>query len=122
LVEDDPQVRQVTARTLRAGGYEIYAVDRPEAALSLPDNELCRIRLLITDVVMPGIDGRTLAKELCRRHPGLQVLYVSGYTHEAIDQGGVVDSGIEFLAKPFTASSLLSRVRAVLDGNPRLYP
>jgi FixJ family two-component response regulator len=64
---------------------------------------------------MPGMDGRRLAAELGRRRPGLRVLYVSGYTRDAVAERGVRDAGVNFLPKPFTASSLLGAVRAVLD-------
>jgi DNA-binding response OmpR family regulator len=73
------------------------------------------VRLLVTDVVMPGMDGRALADALREAHPGIRVLFVSGYTQDRIAERGVLASGIEFLPKPFTAASLLSRVRAVLD-------
>ena len=64
---------------------------------------------------MPGLDGPSLAKQLVQRYPNLRVLYVSGYTHDALAERSVLASGIEFLHKPFTSSSLLARVRAVLD-------
>jgi two-component system, cell cycle sensor histidine kinase and response regulator CckA len=116
LVEDDPQVREVTARSLRAGGYRVLVAADGVAALAFTASELGQARLLVTDVIMPGLDGRSLAAELSRRHPELRVLYVSGYPDDAIAHHGVLEQGVEFLAKPFTTSSLLARVRAVLDG------
>jgi DNA-binding response OmpR family regulator len=116
VVEDDPQVREVTARALRAGGYEVLIAGLPQRALELPQEEIERVRLLVTDVVMPGMDGRTLADALRRRHPGLRVLFVSGYPEDAIGKRGVLDPGIALLRKPFTASTLLARVREILDG------
>ena len=71
--------------------------------------------LLLTDIVMPGLDGRAVADKLRPRHPSLRVLYMSGYTQDAIVQRGVLDAGIEFLPKPFTRATLLARVREVLD-------
>jgi len=71
--------------------------------------------LLVTDVVMPGLDGRAVADALCPRRPEMRVLYVSGHAEEAIVKRGVLEPGIEFLPKPFKASSLLARVREVLD-------
>ena len=73
--------------------------------------------LLLTDVIMPGLNGREVAGELCSRRPNLRVLYMSGYTQDVISQAGVLDSGIDFLSKPFTAALLLDRVQAVLDAH-----
>ncbi|MFL5274876.1 MAG: PAS domain S-box protein [Myxococcales bacterium] len=114
LVEDDPQVRDVTARSLRAGGYRVVVAASGRDALRLDAAAVAGVQLLVTDVVMPGIDGRALADELRRGHPSLRVLYVSGYTQDALGKR-VLEPGIEFLPKPFTAPSLLARVRAVLD-------
>jgi nitrogen-specific signal transduction histidine kinase/ActR/RegA family two-component response regulator len=115
VVEDDPQVRDVTVRSLRAAGHPVLVAGCGRDALELDPEALRRTRLLVTDVVMPGLGGRALADELRRLHPALRVLYVSGYTQDAIVQRGVLDSGIEFLPKPFTPTVLLSRVRAILD-------
>jgi DNA-binding response OmpR family regulator len=93
----------------------VLAASDGREALELGAQAKGLLRLVVTDVVMPGLDGRALADELRRHHPELRVLYVSGHAEEAIVKRGVLDPGIEFLAKPFTASSLLTRVRAVLD-------
>jgi DNA-binding response OmpR family regulator len=116
VVEDDPQVREITCRALRAGGYDVAVAAHPQLALDLPDDRLGEVRLLVTDVVMPGLDGHALATQLCRRHPGLRVLYVSGYTNDAIDEHGLLGPGVQLLAKPFTGPSLLAKVREILDG------
>ena len=115
VVEDDPLVREVTARSLRSGGYRVLIADSGAAALAVASSEGETLRLVVTDVVMPGLDGKTLADELVRRLPGVRVLFVSGYTQDVISHHGVLDSGIEFLQKPFTSSALLSRVRGLLD-------
>jgi CheY-like chemotaxis protein len=112
VVEDDPRVRAVTVRTLRAAGYDVLAVPEPRAALELPADVLARSQLLVTDVVMPGLDGRELAARLRDRHPALRVLFVSGY---APDARGALDPGSELLPKPFTGATLLGRLRAILD-------
>jgi DNA-binding response OmpR family regulator len=109
-------VRSVTVRALESGGYRVLVAASGREALRLDLEAAGPIRLLVTDVVIPGLDGPSLAAELCRRHPGLRVLYVSGYAEEALGYRGVLDAGIELLPKPFTAASLLARVRAVLDG------
>jgi two-component system, cell cycle sensor histidine kinase and response regulator CckA len=115
VVEDDPQVREVTVRSLRSGGYDVLVAASSQDALAL---DVGGVRLLVTDVVMPGLDGRALAGELVRRHPALRVLYVSGYTQDVIAERGVLDSKVELLEKPFSSSALLARVRSVLDSRP----
>ena len=114
-MEDEPGVRDVTVRALRNAGYDVLAARSGEEAVRLDAATLARIRLLVTDVVMPGMDGRATAEALWRLHPGLRVLFVSGYTEEAIVQRGVLDAGIQFLSKPFTPADLLARVRTLLD-------
>ncbi|HTP27930.1 MAG TPA: response regulator, partial [Anaeromyxobacteraceae bacterium] len=118
VVEDDAQVREVTARSLRSGGYVVLAASGGRDALHLVARERTVPHLLVTDVVMPGLDGRAVADALHHHHPQMRVLYVSGHAEEAIVTRGVLEPGIEFLPKPFTASSLLARVRAVLDAPP----
>jgi CheY-like chemotaxis protein len=115
VVEDDPQVRAVTVRSLRAGGYTVLTAADGREALDIVGRQTGPLQLLITDVVLPGLGGRALAEALSERRPGMRVLYVSGHAEEAIGKRGMLEAGIEFLAKPFTAASLLARVRAVLD-------
>ena len=115
VVEDEPAVREVTVRCLRSGGYRVLVARDGQEALEIAARELGRLHLLVTDVVMPGMDGRALANELRRDHLALRVLYVSGYSEEVIAKRGVLEPGVELLPKPFTPSSLLARVRAVLD-------
>ena len=117
LVEDEAVVRAVAERTLRAAGYVVrVAVDAEEALAR--DREGASIDILVTDVVMPGLNGRQLADELCRRHPGLRVLFVSGFTHDAVAQHGLIEPGVNLLEKPFVGATLLARVRNVLDRPP----
>jgi len=108
VVEDDPQVREVTVRALRAGGYHVLVAGGGREALDLP--ALKELKLLVTDVVMPGMGGWELAEAMRRRYPGLRVLFVSGYT-----QTNLAERGVELLSKPFTPTTLLARVRLVLD-------
>ncbi len=115
VVEDDPQVRAVTVRTLRAAGYRVLGAAEGAEAMALSARARDRIQLLVTDVVMPGLSGRAVAEALARAQPGLRVLYVSGHTGEAIAERGVVGDGVALLQKPFTPAGLLRRVRAVLD-------
>ena len=115
LVEDDPLVREMAARVLRAGGYRVLVAADGAEALQVASREGAALRLLATDVVLPGLDGKTLADELVRRLPGLRVLFISGHTREVVGRHGVDDAVAEFLAKPFTAPALLDKVRGLLD-------
>jgi two-component system, cell cycle sensor histidine kinase and response regulator CckA len=115
VVEDEPQVRAVTVRTLRAAGYQVLVAGEGLEALAVAAGARGRIQLLLTDVVMPGPNGRAVAEAVSRVQPGLRVLYVSGYTGDAIAQRGVLEAGVALLEKPFTPKALLARVRAVLD-------
>jgi two-component system cell cycle sensor histidine kinase/response regulator CckA len=118
LVEDDLGVRNVALRTLRRLGYHVlHARDgnhAVEVARSYPDE----IHLLLTDVVMPHMNGRQLADELCALRPTLRVLFTSGYTDNVIAHHGVLDRGLNFISKPYATQSLAERVRQVLDEHP----
>jgi PAS domain S-box-containing protein len=115
LVEDEAPVRELARRMLEAKGYQVLAAANPADALTLVAGHPEPIQLLVTDVIMPGIDGRELARNLQQARPGLRVLYLSGYANEAIVHRGVLDAGVAFLQKPFTPDTLSRKVRAVLD-------
>ena len=116
VVEDEEAVRRVTSRTLAAAGYTVLtAADGDDALLTCAQHG-GDIHLLLTDVVMPRMSGRTLAQELSKTRPTLEVLYMSGYTDDAIVHHGVLDAGTNLLGKPFTATDLTRKVRKVLDG------
>jgi two-component system cell cycle sensor histidine kinase/response regulator CckA len=115
LVEDDPQVRGVTTRALAGSGYRVITAASGEEALAIVRQPGERLDMVVTDVVMPGMTGREVVDELRRRFPALPALFVSGYTQDFIAQRGVLDSGVEFLPKPFTPATLAARVRAMLD-------
>ncbi len=114
LVEDDPAVRAFSARSLRGHGYTVLEAKDGEGALSLCDEHEGPIHLMVTDVVMPGMSGPDLAQRLALVCPKVKVLYVSGYTDNAIVHHGVLDAGIAFLQKPFSAGGLLRKVRETL--------
>ncbi len=114
VAEDDAQVRAVTVRTLEDAGYLVKTAERPSSLLTIPDAELANVQLLVTDVVMPELDGAALAERLRTASPKLRVLYVSGHTKDVVLERGLTGK-IEFLAKPFTPATLLAKVRAVLD-------
>ena len=115
VAEDEDGVRSLICEVLRGLGYRVLEAPRPELALDLMAAEGAPVRLLLTDVVMPGMDGRQLAERLTARQPGLRVLYISGYTGEAIARHGVLEHGTQLLQKPFTPEALARKVREVLD-------
>ena len=115
VVEDNPNVRQMTARTLEDLGYAVRAVGTPAEALSLSDDELRAIPLLLSDVSLPGMDGVELAKQVKQRHPGCAVLLMSGFVPADTDIGLNGVAQFAFLPKPFTAEGLGQRVRETLD-------
>ena len=115
LVEDEESVRQLVRETLESKGYEVLEADHGEAALHIVSGHSGKIDMLITDVVMPGMSGRELSAQLCASYPHTKVLYLSGYTEDAIAHEGVLDSGTAFLQKPFTLQMLARKVREVLD-------
>ena len=115
LVEDEVSVGSVASRMLRDLGYTVVAVDGPEGALALDPAVFDTVDLLLTDVVMPHISGERLADILGRRRPTLRVLYVSGYSPDAVLHARVQQPNESFLAKPFTGAQLADAVRAALD-------
>jgi nitrogen-specific signal transduction histidine kinase/ActR/RegA family two-component response regulator len=114
LVEDEPEVRRLVEKLLRKQGYTVIAAAGPGEAIPLAGS-LPRIDILLTDVIMPGMNGRELARSLAGRRPGMRVLYMSGYTDTAIAQQGILEPGTAFLSKPFTPDALARKMREVLD-------
>ena len=115
IVEDEPVVRHLAVRYLAEHGYQVLqAADGPEA-LEISRAHEGDVHLLVTDVVMPQMNGRELAERLAAERPGLRVLYVSGYTDHAVVRHGVLEEGIAFLSKPFDLGQLARTVREVLD-------
>jgi CheY-like chemotaxis protein len=115
LVEDEPDVRELTQMVLSARGYTVIEAPTPVEAERLAGISGAEIHLLLTDVVMPGISGRELAKRLTGRFPNLRVMYMSGYTYNVIAQDGTLEEGMSFLQKPFTPQLLTEKVREALD-------
>jgi CheY-like chemotaxis protein len=114
VVEDSSDVRTYSVMSLRELGYEVLDSADAESALRLLAGDQ-RVDLLLTDVVLPGKTGRTLADEAAGLRPGLKVLFTTGYSRNAIVHQGRLDPGVELLPKPFTFEQLASRIRDVLD-------
>jgi two-component system cell cycle sensor histidine kinase/response regulator CckA len=118
VVEDDERVRTIVTRVLREAGYRVLVASNGDDALTVAGTDGQPIHLLVTDVVMPGMNGRQLAERLAQAHPETRTLFTSGYTDNIIAHHGVLDRGIEFLSKPYTLEILTRRVREVLDKPP----
>jgi CheY-like chemotaxis protein len=116
LVEDADPLRKLIKTFLEAAGFEVVAAQSGAQALALAAAHPKNFDLLITDVVMPGMNGRVLAEQLMNRYPGLPVLYISGYTDSFASGHNVLEQGTHLLHKPFTEEVLIAKAREVLDG------
>jgi PAS domain S-box-containing protein len=115
LVEDEPSILRMTRMMLERTGYKVLAAGTPEEAIALAREHAGEIHLLMTDVVMPRMNGRDLARNLLSLYPNLNLLFMSGYTANLIAHHGVLDEGVQFIQKPFAKQDLLIKVREVLD-------
>jgi PAS domain S-box-containing protein len=116
LVEDEPAMLTMTTRMLEGQGYTVLAAGTPSEAIRLAREHSEEIRLLMTDVIMPGMNGRDLAKAVLSSHPLLKCLFMSGYTADVIAHHGVLEAGVQFIQKPFSAGDLAAKVRDALAG------
>jgi len=119
VVEDEQGVRELTTKMLKRLGYHVLSASGGAEALEIAKAHAGGIALAITDVVMPNMSGAQLAQELRRTHPGIKVVFISGYTENAISQHGVLDEGVAFLAKPFSREALAKKLREVLGESGR---
>ncbi|MBI4484232.1 MAG: PAS domain S-box protein [Acidobacteria bacterium] len=115
LAEDEEPVRKLVRQTLEMNGYTVLEARHGPEALQICERHAGSIHLIVTDVIMPEMSGRELAYRLTQLRPGIKVLYLSGYTSDAIVHHGVLDQGVAFLQKPFTPDALARKVREVLD-------
>jgi PAS domain S-box-containing protein len=116
LVEDEDSVRELVRETLQSKGYTVMEACDGITGMKVAETHDGKIDILITDVVMPGMSGRELAQRVSAARPTIKVLYLSGYTEDAIIHEGVLDPGTAFLQKPFTLQALARKVRDVLHG------
>jgi CheY-like chemotaxis protein len=115
LVEDEEAVRGLTSRILEKQGYRVIAAQHGKEAMDIATKEEGKIDLVLTDIVMPGMNGRGLVERLAGIRPRIKSLYMSGYTDDDIVRRGFVEPSKSFLQKPFTSEALLRTVRKVLD-------
>jgi CheY-like chemotaxis protein len=115
LVEDEPSILALAKRMLQRQGYTVLTASTPGEATRLARAHSGEIHLLMTDVIMPEMNGRSLAQRLLVLHPHLKSLFMSGYTADVIAHHGVLDEGVHFIQKPFSKRDLATKVRDVLD-------
>jgi two-component system, cell cycle sensor histidine kinase and response regulator CckA len=115
VVDDDETVRNVACKTLEKVGYTVLCAEGRDEALQIFTRHSGKVQLLLTDVVMPYMSGLVLADDLLKLRPSIKILYMSGYTENAVVCDGVVGAGVQFIAKPFTSGELMAKVREVLD-------
>ena len=116
LVEDDPSMLKLSRMLLERQGYTVLSASTPGDAIRLAQEYLGELHLLMTDMIMPGMNGRDLAKNLQPLYPNIQCLFMSGYTADIIAPQGVLDKGVHFIQKPFSTQKLAATIREVLDG------
>src|SRR5262249_29792021 len=114
VVEDQDDVRALSCAVLRTAGYEVLEASDGLEAMLLTKNLFRPVNLLLTDVIMPGMNGRELAAGITISYPDAQVIFMSGYADQIMSDNGILDGSVEFLQKPFTPSELVARVRQVL--------
>ena len=122
IVEDDPAVRTIAARILRRGGYEVVEATTGHEAIDVFRNLEHSVDLILTDLVLPELGGRALIRALEELGPVPPVVFMSGYTAEAVNEQPGLGVRDQFIEKPFTAEALLARVRDGIHGKPRKLP
>ena len=115
LVEDEPAILEMTGMMLHRLGYAVLSAGKPAEAIELARNHTGKIHLLITDVVMPEMNGQELARHIQELFPECGVLYMSGYTAESIARHGILNEGVHFIQKPFSVDQFARKVREIID-------
>jgi CheY-like chemotaxis protein len=118
LVEDEPTILRMTQMMLERKGYTVIPAATPAEAMKKAKNHPGIIHLLMTDVVMPEMNGRNLAEQIFLLYPEIRLLFMSGYTSNVIVHHGVLDEGVAFIQKPFSMAQMTAKVREVLDIDP----
>ena len=117
LVEDEPAILEMTGMMLHRLGYTVLSAGKPAEAIELARNHTGEIHLLITDVVMPEMNGRDLAQSIASLHPNIRKLFMSGYPADVIARQGVLDEGVLFIQKPFLMKDLAAKLREAIGNH-----
>ena len=117
LVEDDHAVRAVAHRSLVRFGYDVLSASRGDEALRIAEEHGGEIDLLLTDIMMPGMNGVEVAARIAESYPGIRIFFMSGYADQDLVRQGLLEPGTHFLQKPFTPQELAERIRNILDGS-----
>jgi DNA-binding response OmpR family regulator len=120
LVEDEETVRRIAERVLTRGGYDVLTAGEGAEAMALSRQHAGTIQVLVTDLVMPRMNGSDLAQRLMAERPGIRVLFISGYDRDADRTAGPLEPGTDFIEKPFSPEVLLERVARLLETS--VYP
>lgn len=115
LVEDEPAILEVATIILAEHGYTVLEANTPAEAIKLAHKHAGKIDLLMTDVIMPEMNGKDLANSILTQYPNMKRLFMSGYTADVIALHGVLEEGVHFIQKPFSMDSLAAKLREVLD-------
>ena len=118
LVEDDENVRLMAAQMLKVLGYTVFSAGSPQDALAICRETDQPIDCVVTDVIMPGMNGRELFEEISALRPGIKALYMSGYTSDVIAHHGVLDEGAFFIQKPFDINCIHQKIQEVMQSSP----
>jgi two-component system, cell cycle sensor histidine kinase and response regulator CckA len=114
LVEDEESLRELIREILQASGYEVLEAEDPMKAIETVERHEGAIHLLLTDILMPGMNGPVLAQRVRDRRPDIRVVYMSGHTEDSVAQSGLVEPGALLISKPFTQESLARKLREAL--------
>ncbi|MEJ2056020.1 MAG: response regulator [Calditrichaceae bacterium] len=115
LVEDDPMILQMSKHFIESLGYNSILANSPEEAMRISKQYPDKIDILISDVIMPDMNGRELAENIQTERPEIKCLFMSGYTANVIAHRGIIDEGVDFIQKPFSLNSFGKKIREVLD-------
>ncbi|MDB5102887.1 MAG: multi-sensor hybrid histidine kinase [Fibrobacteres bacterium] len=121
VVDDEPNVRELVSLLLRNAGYTVYQADGGEEAIAMVADPDFKVDILLTDIIMPGMNGRELADRICALNPRIKVLFVSGYSANVLASRALCPEGADYIRKPFGAEMLLDRVSRVWSSSPKWY-